>query len=70
MSGVRMKRVLDTLKNSFPVCTEYDDNHVLVSMYVPEDYEACGECGFDHSYEWQEAHNWHKTHDPNNELYK
>ena len=26
---------------------------------LPADYEACGQCGFDHSYEQQEAHNWH-----------
>lgn len=27
---------------------------------LPEDYEACGECGFDHDYEVQEAMGWHK----------
>lgn len=27
---------------------------------VPEDYEACGTCGFDHSYEWLEAHKAHE----------
>lgn len=23
------------------------------------DYEICGYCGFDHSYEYTEAHKWH-----------
>ena len=26
---------------------------------LPDDYEACGECGFDHEYETQEANAWH-----------
>lgn len=26
---------------------------------LPADYEACGQCGFDHAYEHQEAHAWH-----------
>ena len=25
----------------------------------PADYEACGDCGFDHSYEYEQAHAWH-----------
>ncbi len=28
---------------------------------VPEDYEACGTCGFDHSYEYLEASRAHET---------
>lgn len=27
-----------------------------------DDYEPCGDCGFDHSYEQQEAYDWHKKH--------
>lgn len=27
---------------------------------LPTDYEACGECGFDHEYETAEAIAWHK----------
>lgn len=23
-----------------------------------EDYESCGECGYDHAYEYEEAHKW------------
>jgi len=23
------------------------------------DYEPCGDCGYDHSYEQQEAYDWH-----------
>lgn len=26
------------------------------------DYEACGDCGFDHSYEYAEAKQWHLDH--------
>lgn len=26
----------------------------------PADYEECGVCGFDHSYEHQEASDWHR----------
>lgn len=26
---------------------------------LPEDYEVCGYCGFDHSYEYESAHKWH-----------
>lgn len=29
----------------------------------PTDYEPCGQCGFDHEYEYQEAYNWHKAHE-------
>ncbi len=28
---------------------------------VPEDYEPCGECGWDHEYEPQQAIAWHKA---------
>lgn len=28
-------------------------------MNVPADYEACGECGFDHGYEQTSAARWH-----------
>ncbi len=31
------------------------------------DYEPCGECGFDHSYEQQEAHNWHSKNPENSQ---
>lgn len=26
---------------------------------LPEDYEACGDCQFDHAYEAAHAHRWH-----------
>lgn len=26
------------------------------------DYEACGDCGFDHSYEYEQAYQWHIEH--------
>lgn len=28
----------------------------------PKDYESCSECGFDHQYEYEAAHKWHKEH--------
>ena len=34
----------------------------LPDFEAPEDYETCGECGFDHSYEPEESMNWHKKH--------
>jgi hypothetical protein len=30
---------------------------------LPEDYEPCGDCGYDHDYEYEQAHSWHtKNH--------
>lgn len=31
---------------------------------VPNDYESCGECGFDHCYEWLESYNAHHPDNP------
>lgn len=28
---------------------------------LPDDYRVCGECGFDHQYEYIEAFNWHQA---------
>jgi hypothetical protein len=33
-----------------------------VRKALPEDYEACCDCGFDHEYEPQEAQTWHIKH--------
>jgi hypothetical protein len=30
---------------------------------LPSDYEACGDCGFDHDYEPSESTTWHKVQD-------
>lgn len=30
---------------------------------LPSDYEPCGQCGFDHSYEYPQAHDWHTEND-------
>ena len=30
---------------------------------LPADYELCGQCGFDHSYEYPQAHTWHTEND-------
>lgn len=29
---------------------------------LPDDYESCGDCGFDHSYESEHAAQWHTEH--------
>lgn len=28
---------------------------------LPTDYEVCGECGYDHGYDYEEAYKWHKA---------
>lgn len=33
------------------------------------DYEECGYCGYDHSYEPQQAYEWHQQNDAENSLY-
>lgn len=32
---------------------------IKTEIILPADYETCGQCGFDHSYEYREAHEWH-----------
>ena len=34
---------------------------------LPEDYEPCGECGFDHNYEYESAYKWHSERTCQNE---
>jgi hypothetical protein len=36
----------------------------------PSDYEVCGFCGFDHSYDYENAVKWHRQNDPNGVFYK
>ncbi len=31
----------------------------MTKTSLPSDYEACGQCGFDHAYEPSEAYKWH-----------
>jgi hypothetical protein len=33
--------------------------------YIPSDYEKCGECEFDHDYEYEQAFAWHTLNTPN-----
>lgn len=33
-----------------------------MTIYLPEDYETCGDCGFDHDYEPAQAAVWHTAH--------
>lgn len=39
-------------------CEEFGCGHDK-ECEVPPDYETCGECGFDHSYEYEQAHKAH-----------
>lgn len=32
------------------------------AIKVPDDYESCGDCGYDHDYEYEQAHSWHTKH--------
>lgn len=34
-----------------------------MNQSLPSDYEACGQCGFDHAYEPNEAHKWHSANE-------
>lgn len=36
-----------------------DESALPAASALPVDYEACGLCGFDHSYEYEEAADWH-----------
>ena len=31
----------------------------MINNKLPDDYEPCGECGYDHYYEYDEAVQWH-----------
>ncbi len=35
-------------------------NHMFLESVKPSDYEACGDCGNDHSYDYELAAKWHK----------
>jgi hypothetical protein len=35
----------------------------MSSESLPSDYEACGDCGYDHGYEYEEAVKAHKRYD-------
>lgn len=37
---------------------DWDDQDILYPM--PPDYEPCGDCGHNHSYEYEQAFKWHK----------
>lgn len=37
-------------------------------VLYPSDYEACGDCGYDHGYEQEEARRWHATNDRKQEV--
>jgi hypothetical protein len=41
-----------------------DHNHhsMVAADCLPQDYETCGDCGFDHDYEYEAAAKWHEEH--------
>lgn len=43
---------------------------IITEEGIPSDYEECGYCGFDHSYNYVEAKKWHEKNDPEGRLYK
>jgi len=52
----------DTIWQMRNICgLTQDGAEWIVGKPLPSDYEACGDCGFDHSYEPAEAHEWHTT---------
>lgn len=38
-----------------------DDDNICLNCDMPADYEQCGDCGFDHSYEYGHAHVAHQS---------
>lgn len=56
------KKVLKHILISELKLSEVDANDELAGL--PDDYETCGQCGFDHSYEQREAEAWHSKHEP------
>ena len=36
---------------------------IVVIEELPDDFNKCDDCGFDHEYEWLKAQAWHAAHD-------
>jgi hypothetical protein len=65
----KMKSLKDLLEmNVRPECPMCKTDHSDPSNDC--DYEECGHCGFDHSYERVEAVAWHNENDPTNSMYE
>mgnify|MGYP003403044754 CR=1 FL=1 len=41
--------------------TNYSGTIYLAKDVGPSDYEQCGDCGYDHEYEYTEAHKYHNV---------
>lgn len=54
------------ITDSCPMCSNDRAGHDASGC----DYEQCGHCNFDHSYEPEEANQWHSENDPSGDLYK
>lgn len=39
-----------------------NSSHGHLSGILPDDYEECGDCGFDHIYDFAPAQRWHNDH--------
>lgn len=62
------KRYTSWYEDVYLRCVEAKDDAFEALMSVralvsedtlPSDYETCGECGFDHEYEYEAAHKYH-----------
>ena len=59
------EKMLDNLKHKGWVFNADDGLDVELEPAkedMPDDYETCGDCGFDHEYSPSESNHWHKTH--------
>ena len=39
---------------------ETEEGFRCVRCFLPADYEPCGDCGFDHAYEYEQANKFHR----------
>lgn len=58
MSLVKKSQHIDTILDSAPAPIMLDSASAEDSD-MPEDYEVCDECGFDHGYNYEDAYLWH-----------
>lgn len=56
----------ETITDTCPMCLGNDEEHTSSGC----DYKQCGFCNFDHSYEPEEARQFHQENDPEGLQYK
>ncbi len=62
-----LKQAADEVGDVCEMCGEKRDKEH--GLKVECDYEPCGYCGFDHSYEYEDASRWHREYDPEQRIY-